>query len=580
MNNYMKRIIIFLLSIYLTFTIHAQNLLPERWKFMTGDDPAWSAISYDDSGWKDIIPGTIWEQQGYNTYDGYAWYRVAFIVPIELKTVAKKYGGFNLLLGKIDDVDFTYFNGKLVGNMGKLPPNYETEWNVDRVYRISAGDINWDGPNTIAVRVFDLLGGGGIYSSPVQLSVRGLSDYLTFQPVFTEPDQIITGQNGVSLTVNLNNKSKKDITGKVTLQVVSDFGTEEAIYEKDLVLEGKKKFPLNYVMPGIHPGFYKVVVTFDGDLAYKKTGFAFGYEPEKIISPVDTLAYFTDFWTKAKEELAGVDPQYNLTRIDSLCTEKRNVYLVEMHSTGNVLIRGWYSVPAARGKYPAIMQVPGYSSNMLPSHVDYGDDIIGFGLNIRGHGNSQDDINPGFPGYLFSGIQDIETYIYRGAYMDCVRGIDFLFSRPEVDTTRVAVEGGSQGGALTFVTAALNNTRIKVCVPLVPFLSDFRHYFKVAVWPGNEFIAFVEKEQKMTWDEMYVNLSYFDIKNLAGWIKAPMLMGVGLIDDVCPPHINFAAYNQVTSEKHYLVYPNAGHGLPEDFYTKRMVFIREKFGLE
>jgi cephalosporin-C deacetylase len=576
----MNRIIIYLLLIPFAYSSRAQNLLPENWKFTTGDDPAWASITYEDSAWKEIKPGTNWEQQGYNGYDGYAWYRVTFEVPIELKDVAKKYGGFNLQLGKIDDVDFTYFNGKLVGNMGKLPPEYVTKWDVYRVYRISSGNINWDGPNTIAVRVFDLLGGGGIYGSPIQLSVRGLSDYLSLQPVFTEPDQIIKDDDGVSFNVNLNNESKKDIPGKVTLQVVSDFGNDVALFEKDLVLPGKKNVALNYVIPGIQPGFYKVSMTFEGDLAFKKTGFAFGYEPEKIISPVDTLDYFTEFWTKAKDELSGVDPQYKLTRIDSLCTEKRNVYLVEMHSIGNVLIRGWYSVPTAPGKYPAIMQVPGYSGNMRPEHVDYGDDIIGFGLNIRGHGNSQDDVNPGFPGYLFSGIQDRETYIYRGAYMDCVRGIDFLFSRSEVDTTRVAVEGGSQGGALTFATAALNNTRIKVCVPLVPFLSDFRHYFKVAVWPGDEFTVFVDKEKKMSWDDVYSTLSYFDIKNLAGWIKAPMLMGVGLIDDVCPPHINFAAYNQVTSEKHYLVYPNAGHGLPEDFYTKRMAFIREKFGLE
>jgi len=131
------------------------------------------------------------------------------------------------------------------------------------------------------------------------------------------------------------------------------------------------------------------------------------------------------------------------------------------------------------------MQVQGYSSTIIPEYVDYGDDLIGFDLNIRGHGNSKDDINPGFPGYLQYFLNDKELYIYRGAYMDCVRGIDFLFSRHEVDTTRVAVEGASQGGALTFATAALNNSRIKACAPQVPFLSDFEDYFQVATWPAN-----------------------------------------------------------------------------------------------
>ena len=62
--------------------------------------------------------------------------------------------------------------------------------------------------------------------------------------------------------------------------------------------------------------------------------------------------------------------------------------------------------------------------------------------------------------------------------------IDFLCSRPEVDVSRIAVEGASQGGALTFATAALNNDRIAVCAPQVPFLSDFRDYFKVASMAG------------------------------------------------------------------------------------------------
>jgi cephalosporin-C deacetylase-like acetyl esterase len=119
------------------------------------------------------------------------------------------------------------------------------------------------------------------------------------------------------------------------------------------------------------------------------------------------------------------------------------------------------------------MQVQGYSSTIVPSYVNYGEDLIGFGLNIRGHGNSKDDVDPGFPGYILYNLQDKEKYIYRGAYMDCVRGVDFLCSRPEVDVTRIAVEGASQGGALTFTTAALNNDRIAVCAPQVPFLSTF-----------------------------------------------------------------------------------------------------------
>jgi cephalosporin-C deacetylase-like acetyl esterase len=114
----------------------------------------------------------------------------------------------------------------------------------------------------------------------------------------------------------------------------------------------------------------------------------------------------------------------------------------------------------------------------------------------------------------------------------------------------------------------------------VPFLSDFRDYFKVATWPGDEFTKYIETDKKMTWDEVFYTLSYFDIKNLAPMIKAPLLMGVGLMDQTCPPHINFAAYNNVTSKKKYIVYPEAGHGLPQDFYNAKMDWIRTEFGMK
>lgn len=573
----MKKLLFVLLLAGLGLHGLAQDLLPAQWKFQKGDHPEWASPSYDDSGWNDITPGEVWERQGYPGYDGFAWYRVTFTVPAELKSDAEEYGGMLLQLGKIDDVDFTYLNGELLATSGELPPNYITKWDVIRNYTIPTGKILWGQPNTLAVRVFDLTGDGGIYGEPILLTVHGPADHIVIEPAFKEPDRILKGSPDINLPVSLKNSFHRTFEGKIELQLVSDFGEEFASREEFLILKPNRPVKVSFELPGLQPGFYRALITLSGDVSTKKTSFMFGCEPEKIVSPRDARPDFDQYWTRAKRELAAVDPQFNLIRIDSLCTSRRNVYLVEMRSMGNILIRGWYSVPTAPGKYPAVMQVPGYQSIILPEYVDYGDDIIGFGLHIRGHGNSRDDIDPGFPGFLQYFLSDKELYIYRGGYMDCVRGVDFLFSRPEVDTTRVAVEGASQGGALTFATAALCGNRIRVCAPQVPFLSDFEDYFKVASWPGNEFTNLVVNEKKYDRDEVYNTLSYIDIKNLAPWITAPMIMGVGLVDDVCPPHINFAAYNQVQSEKQYIVYPLSGHSLPEDFYLKKMEFIRKVF---
>jgi cephalosporin-C deacetylase len=576
MKKTTSSIIIFLLTV---FICQAQNLLPEIWKFSAGDNPEYAQASFNDSGWKTLIPGTVWEKQGYPALDGYAWYRVTFVIPSSMKKDALHYGGLVVSLGRIDDSDETFFNGGLIGATGTMPPHHETAWNTLRTYSIPADKILWGKPNTLAVRVYDSGGDGGIYSDPIEINPRGIPDFFTFSTAFIEKDRIFKGSPDVTIPLSLKNDYKKDYAGTVSVKVVSDFGDEIASITKEIVVKKHSTGQIAIPLTGIAPGFYKVTARIKNNMATKQIVFNFGYEPEKIVSPADPQPDFQEFWAKAKKELAAVDPQYKLIKIDSLCTEKHNVYLVEMRSLGNALIRGWYQVPVKPGRYPAIMQVPGYSTTIVPAYVNYGDDFIGFGLNIRGHGNSKDDVNPGFPGYILTNLEDKEKYIYRGAYMDCVRGIDFLFSRPEVDITRVAVEGASQGGALTYATAALNNDRIKVCVPQVPFLSDFQHYFKVATWPGNEFTVYVEKEKRQTWDEVFKSLSYFDIKNLAPMIKAPLLMGVGLKDDVCPPHINFAAYNNVKSEKAFIAYPESGHGLPQDFYTAKMNWIRKYFGM-
>ncbi|MDM8001905.1 MAG: acetylxylan esterase [Bacteroidota bacterium] len=577
----MKKIILFTAVMLLcVMSSVAQSIVPAEWKFLTGDKPEYIDSAKNEYWWHDISPLTVWEKQGFQGYDGFAWYRVKVVVPASMKKNAEKYEGLMLNLGKIDDADETWFNGHKVGATGKMPPDYACAYDVQRSYLIPPEYVNWGGKNTIAVRVYDAGGDGGLYGGPAELTNRGNPDLLTLGTEFAQKDMILKGKPDAEILTTVKSEFRKVYRGALTLKIVTDFGDQ--VYEsyRDVSVKKMSTEYVPFMVKNLKPGFYKATLSLQSKMGNKKYSFNFGYEPEKIVSPADPQPDFAEFWQRAKAELAAVDPQYNLIRVDSLCTEKHNVFLVEMRSLGNALIRGWYRVPVRPGRYPAIMQVPGYSSVEVPSYVNYGDDIIGFALNIRGHGNSRDDVNPGFPGYILTNLGDKEKYIYRGAYMDCVRGIDFLCSRPEVDASRIAVEGASQGGALTFATAALAADRIAVCAPQVPFLSDFRDYFRVANWPANEFIDLVENKKALTWDQVYHTLSYFDIKNLAPMIKAPLIMGAGLMDDVCPPHINFAAYNLVTSEKKYIVYPYAGHGLPDDFYRAKMDWIRTKMGLK
>jgi cephalosporin-C deacetylase-like acetyl esterase len=574
----MKHLLLFISLFLLGNQIHSQNLLKYDWKFKTGDNPEWANISFDDKDWGSITTGTLWESQGFANYDGFAWYRQTIVIPSKLKKEVETSGGLILHLGTIDDADITYFNGDMVGKNGGLPPDYLTAYDKQRSYTLSAGKIAWDKPNVIAVRVFDGGGGGGIIGDKVGCFVIGLEEMLLIEPKFSREDNLFLDKGAIKIPIQVTNKTKSAIKGSLSLKLLSDFGETVKIVELPLSIKTNGTSVLN-MEPGIlAPGFYNASVIYSSENNNKKIDFSFGVRPENIVSPLDRPDDFDNYWMRAKKELSAVDPQFKMIRQDSLCTFEKEVFLVEMRSLGNVLVRGWYTKPVKPGKYPAILHVQGYSSVMIPSYAYQGNDMVSFNLNIRGHGNSRDNINPGFPGYMQYNVNDKELYIYRGAYMDCLRAVDFLSIQDCVDTTRIAVEGGSQGGALSFATAALD-PRIDLCAPDVPFLSDFRDYFRIAAWPGGEFANYFKQHPEISEDEIYNTLSYIDIKNLAPWIKVPVHMSVGLLDITCPPHINFAAYNQLKTEKEYQVYPYAGHGLPAENYNVKMEWIKKHFNL-
>jgi cephalosporin-C deacetylase-like acetyl esterase len=556
-----------------------QNLLPLQWKFQKGDSLVWAQPRFDDKDWPDILCGSRWEEQGYNNYDGFAWYRTSVVIPSRLKAEALKRGGLILKLGRIDDADYTYLNGELLGKTGDLPPHYQGAYEAERRYIIAPDKVLWDRPNVIAVRVFDDIGGGGIYSSPIELTLVGASDLLGMQVAHGTANGIYPEEEEVKLQIQFDNGLKEKVQGTVSLEVYSDFKREITRVQSKVVLSGGQQKTIPVSAGKLPPGFYVARVLLSSEVTNKVGECSFGVAAEKIVSPPDPQPDFDDYWIRARRELDAVTPQFSVKKIDSLCTDRNRVYLVEMRSLGNILIRGWYITPVAQGKYPAVLKVQGYATDQQASWGYFADDVVSFVLNIRGHGNSRDNCNPGFPGFLTHNLGDKELYIYRGAYMDCIRAVDFLCSRPEVDGSRIAVEGGSQGGALSFATAALDK-RIMACAPDVPFLSDFKHYFQIAPWPNNEFETFfVAEHRTISWDQAYTVLSYIDIKNLAPRITCPVFMQIGLLDNVCPPHINFAAYNNLQCQKSYYVYPYAGHGLPTVSWDIKRDWLRRQFGL-
>jgi sialate O-acetylesterase len=144
------------------------NLAHEKWRFSVGDDARWAEPSFEDRRWARISVPDAWEDEGYEDYNGFAWYRCRF--RFDQDATKATY----LALGRIDDVDEVFVNGKKVGATGQFPPAYASTWSQDRVYALPAGTWKTDGDNVIAVRVYDAGGRGGITDGPIGIYTTDL----------------------------------------------------------------------------------------------------------------------------------------------------------------------------------------------------------------------------------------------------------------------------------------------------------------------------------------------------------------------------------------------------------------------
>ncbi len=136
------------------------------WKFSKGDNMLWKASGFDDSSWQTVkLPSTWEEHSKYTTDNVFGWFRRELTIPADLQ-------GKDIFInvGKVDDADETYFNGIKVGGMGHLPPGYVSAWDIYRHYKVPHEIIRYGGKNSIAVRVFDGIMGGGIYDKGTKVT--------------------------------------------------------------------------------------------------------------------------------------------------------------------------------------------------------------------------------------------------------------------------------------------------------------------------------------------------------------------------------------------------------------------------
>lgn len=271
---------------------------------------------------------------------------------------------------------------------------------------------------------------------------------------------------------------------------------------------------------------------------------------------------FDDFWAAIMAAVNEIPLNPSLKHVPMRSTDEVDVYEIGYDSLDHLRIAGWYCVPKESylaPPYPALLLVPGYISEpTLPkswARMGY----AAVGVAPRGKLRSNTHFDPGYPGLLVSNIVDRHTYAYRGFYVDACRAVDFVLSRPEVDKTRIGIHGSSQGGALTVTTAALCPDVITCGAAGAPYLCGFMDAASLTnSWPYEEMNDYLRQYPDREAD-MRATLDYYDGINFAPLIKAPMLVYIGLGDDVCPPETGYALVDAMTCPKTLHAYPRSAH---------------------
>lgn len=330
------------------------------------------------------------------------------------------------------------------------------------------------------------------------------------------------------------------------------------------------------------PGFLRCTISGKvNGKSYKGLATA-AFETEKIQPTIPFPADFQSFWSKAIQDVKSVPLDPKLTEIKEMSTEKVKVYAVSFQNEKvGSRIYGMLTVPTKDGKFPAILDVPGAGIRAHKPDLEFSDsDIITLQIGIHGIPVQLEDhvytnlASGALRDYPFINLDSKDHYYYRRVYLGCIKAIDFIFNMPEFDQTNIAVSGGSQGGALAIVTAALD-PRIKYLRCHYPALCDQTGYLhaRAGGWPHLLNAGNLDRNHT---DKKLETISYYDVANFARLVQQPGFYSWGYNDEVCPPTSMYAAYNVITAPKELFLVKETGHQTTAIQVKKRNQWLSKK----
>ena len=330
------------------------------------------------------------------------------------------------------------------------------------------------------------------------------------------------------------------------------------------------------------PGFLDLRLTASvADKTYKHH-VKVGFSPELLKPYTKNPADFDAFWKANLEEARKTPVTVSCVKSDKYTTDEVDCYLLKIRTDKRHSVYGYLTRPKQAGKYPVVLCPPGAGIKTIKepmrNHYYAKNGFIRLEMEIHGlHPEMTDEqfkeISAAFSdenGYVENGLDDRDNYYMKHVYTGCVRAIDYLCSLPDWDGRNVFVQGGSQGGALSLITAALDQ-RVTGCVANHPALSDVAGYLdqRAGGWPH------MNRQHNMLTPAKVATLQYYDVVNFARRIKCPVYLTWGYNDDVCPPTTSYIVWNLITAPKESLITPINEHWTTPDTNYRQMLWIKD-----
>ena len=399
-----------------------------------------------------------------------------------------------------------------------------------------------------------------------------------------------------NLSVTFVNYEEDSVKTSIDVTLMTDMFTDFNTYSQPVELAAGETKKVSVEFPDLVPGFYRMSAKANNNAICT---YIIGYNPTAIISPDDSQEDFGTFWNGWLEQLAAIPIDAELTLLPGEESDARNIYEVKYKSVPEtvggepVFIYGYYAEPKAEGTYPCIIHFHGTDKSGVltkPSATETG--WCEFRFSARGQTldkakngsekyrtNPEDESSVDFYAYR---LGDNDEHYYRYVYLDTRRAVDFVSSRAKVNKKNIFAAGGSQGGCLTYVCAALSNGMVRAIAPSITGHADFVHTMEIVGWPTNVFNNWINTNYPTDYETgkavLLAHQSYFDTKNFAKWITCPVITNFSLQDNTDGPHLNIAPYNLLTqvTDKAYSINPFNGHAAASDWTTTYMAFFNAR----